>query len=348
MRKSNSARPTSVQSVVELLLKKLEDSKQGKNKIIKGLAEELAKSRAANEILLSLKQQTPQRTTIKPKASSGTSESVCFMIASDWHSEERVTLGDTSGKNEFNLKVAESRATKFFKGSLRLFEIMRKDTTINTIVLGLLGDFITNTLHEDAAESNELLPADAIHFAQGLLISGIQFLLANTPKDTEIIVVCHSGNHGRMTKKQRHATETGNSLEQYMYYNICDFFKAEKRLRFQIAEGYHSYVRLFDGKYVVRFHHGHGMKFNGGVGGITIPVRKAIAQWNKLEHVNLDVFGHFHTMTDASDFVSNGSLVGYNAYATAIKADFERPAQAFFLVNKKFLAKTMFTPIILA
>lgn len=53
------------------------------------------------------------------------------------------------------------------------------------------------------------------------------------------------------------------------------------------------------------------------------------------------------TMTDASDFVSNGSLIGYNAYATAIKADFERAAQAFFLVNKKFLAKTMFTPIIL-
>jgi hypothetical protein len=80
------------------------------------------------------------------------------------------------------------------------------------------------------------------------------------------------------------------------------------------------------------------------VGGITIPVRKKIAQWNKAERVNLDVFGHFHQQVDGGDFICNGSLIGYNAYAVSIGADYEQPKQTFFLVNKKW-GKSMVTPV---
>ena len=88
------------------------------------------------------------------------------------------------------------------------------------------------------------------------------------------------------------------------------------------------------------------MKYGGGVGGIYIPVNKAINDWNKtVRDVDLDVFGHFHQYIDAGNFVCNGSLIGYNAYAVAIKASFEPPQQAFFLVNRKYRSKTMATPI---
>jgi len=40
-------------------------------------------------------------------------------------------------------------------------------------------------------------------------------------------------------------------------------------------------------------------------------------------------------MKDGGTFISNGSLIGWNAYAIKIKADFEKPKQAFFLVDKK-------------
>jgi len=124
-----------------------------------------------------------------------------------------------------------------------------------------------------------------------------------------------------------------------------DILANEPRVKFQIAEGYHAYVRLFDGKFVVRTHHGHGINYNGGVGGITIPVNKAIAQWNKGVKADLDVFGHFHTKLDGGNFVANGSLIGYNAYALRIKADYEKPSQTFFLVNRKYNSKTIVTPI---
>lgn len=293
--------------------------------------------------ILDLRDRTPQLFDIQPQLPSGNSESVAFMVMSDWHSEEEVLPGQVGGLNFHNLEEGDKRAKNAWRGCQRFYDIFKRDSHIGTIVLGLLGDFITNSIHEDGAESNLLPPSDAIYRVQNMLLSGVRFLLDNTKAD--LLIVCHSGNHGRTTKEQRIATETGNSLEQYMYYNMRDLLANEPRVKFQIAEGYHSYVRLFDGKYTVRIHHGHGMNFGGGVGGITIPVNKAIAQWNKGVKADLDVFGHFHTRLDGGNFIANGSLIGYNAYALRIKADFEKPSQTFFLVNKKFNTKSVVTPI---
>lgn len=300
------------------------------------------------EAVTGLSERTPQVLTIIPKVPSGTSESVAIFVASDWHVEEDVRRAIVSGKNEFNLDIADQRITKFFQGQFRLFDIMRRDTTIKTIVLALLGDFISNTIHEDLAESNNLMPADAMYWAECRLVSGIKFLLEQTPDDTEILIVCHSGNHGRMTKKQRGTTEAGNSLEHYMYYHLRDFFKGEPRIKWQIAEGYHTFTRFFDDKYTVRWHHGHAINYQGGVGGITIPVLKAIAQWDIAEKADQDIFGHFHQFLSHGKFLANGSLVGFNDYAIRIKAAFEKPQQAFMLINKKWNSKTMVTPVFLS
>ena len=81
------------------------------------------------------------------------------------------------------------------------------------------------------------------------------------------------------------------------------------------------------------------------MGGIFIPANKAIAQWNKVQWADLDVFGHFHQMKDGGNFVSNGSLIGFNAYALSIKADYEHPKQAFFLIDRK-RGRTITAPIV--
>jgi hypothetical protein len=340
--------PIPIESRVDLEVKKLDVKQDTTKKMLDEAVRRNRELEKEKEVLLALKDHTPQIISIAPKTSSGTSESVAVGLMSDWHIEEEVLKGSVSGLNEFNLEIAEKRATKAWQGFFRLYDILRRDTTIKTVIIFLGGDFITNTIHEDAAESNLLLPADAIYKAESLICSGLRFLLKELPQDTTITAVCHSGNHGRMTKKQRHATEQGNSLEQFMYYHIRDSFKdvPKSRLDFQIATGYHSYIRLFNNNYTIRFHHGHDIRYQGGVGGIYIPVNKAIAQWNKATRaVDLDCFGHFHTFVDASNFVANGSLIGYNAYAVSIKADYEKPQQAFFLINKKYMAKTMCTPI---
>lgn len=279
---------------------------------------------------------------ITPKFGDRTSEATPVIVASDWHSEEVVTLAQTSGLNEFNAAICQSRATRFFQATQRLLALLAQDVKITTVVMGLLGDFITNDLHEEAAETNGLHPMHAIINAQNILASGIQFLLDNTTYAYKVI--CKVGNHSRTTKKVRFATENGHSLEYLMYVALASHFRNESRIGFQVSEGYHHYVEIYDR--TIRFHHGHQINYQGGIGGIFIPAFKAISQWDKGKAADLDVFGHFHQSKDGGKFISNGSLIGYNSYALSIKADYEVPKQTLFLMDKK-RGRTCTWPILL-
>ena len=128
-----------------------------------------------------------------------------------------------------------------------------------------------------------------------------------------------------------------------MYQHLAEKFMSEPRVKFIISEGAHSLVDIYD--YKLRFLHGHDIKYYGGVGGITIPVNKAIAQWDKGHRVYLTCFGHFHQIFDGQNFVANGSMIGYNAFALSIKASPERPAQQLFIIDKK-RGKTIVAPIL--
>jgi hypothetical protein len=269
--------------------------------------------------------------SIVPREKSGTAEGAVVMVASDWHCEERVDPKTINGVNEYSLEIAERRATGFFQGGLRLTRLLQQDISIKTIVLPLLGDFISNDIHEEFADLTDAQPVKAIVFAQKLIASGIEFLLEHSKCD--LVVPCHSGNHGRTTKTTRFGSEAGHSLEYLMYLMLAAYFRNEPRVKFVVSEGYHSYLKVYD--LDIRFHHGHAIKYQGGVGGITIPVLKAISQWDKVRRADLDVFGHFHQLRDGGKWMSNGALIGYNAYSQSIKSDFETPRQLLFLLDKQ-------------
>ena len=282
-------------------------------------------------VLDSLVAQGVQTFKIEPSHGSGTSEATAVVLASDWHIEERVLPGSVNGLNEHNLEIAKQRATKFFQGSLRLIRLLKQDVRIEHLVMPLLGDFISNDIHEEFAENNDLTPMMAIVEAQNLFASGIEFLLANST--LSMIFPCHSGNHARTTKTTRFSSENGHSLEYLMYRHLAAHFRHEKRVQFIISEGPLSYLSVY-GK-TLRFHHGHMIKYQGGMGGIFIPAFKAIAQWNKARPADLDCFGHFHQCKDGGNFICNGSNIGYNAFALSIKADYEEPKQQLFLMDKR-------------
>ena len=280
---------------------------------------------------------------ISPQKSLGLGEAVAVVLASDHHIEERVKPEEVNGRNEHSLAISKRRQEEFFQGALRLTEICGRDVKINTMVLALLGDFITNDIHDEMPELNELEPVHAIIECQNRLASGIEFLLKNS--ELNLVIPCHSGNHARTTEKTRNATEAGHSLEYFMYQSLANYFRKEKRVKFLISKSYHSYLQVFDT--TIRFHHGHNIRYGGGVGGLTIPVNKAIAQWNKLRWADLDCFGHFHQRFDGGNFLANGSLIGYNAFALSIKAGFEKPSQTFFLIDRK-RGKTCTWPILVS
>ena len=275
------------------------------------------------------------------KVSDRKGESVAVVVASDWHIEETIKPETVNGLNQYTLSLAEQRTKQFFQNTLKLVQKEQNESKIETLVLALLGDFITGNIHEEFLETCSLRPMEAIIMAENLIIGGIDYLLENS--DLKLVIPCAVGNHTRITKQVHISTEQGNSLETFMYHHMRNHYKDNKRVTFMIAEGYLSYLTLWN--FTICFQHGHAIKYGGGVGGLTIPMNKAMAQWEKLRHADLYVAGHWHTFFDGGNFIINGSMIGYNPFAIFIKANFERPKQAFFLINRKYNAKTVVIPI---
>jgi len=260
---------------------------------------------------------------------SVTSEATVVVCASDWHVEETVLKSKVSGLNEYNLDIAKERANQLFVKAVKLTRKEQQDIPIKDMVLFLGGDFLSGSIHEELLSNCSLRPIEAVLYAQELIESGIRYITKLS--ELKLTVVCACGNHSRITGKTHISQEQGNSLEYFMYHTLRQRLESE-RVHFVIGDGYHVYLDIY-GK-TFRFHHGSSLRYAGGVGGITIPVNKAIAQWNKGKVAARDIFGHFHQYMPMSNFCANGSLIGYNAYAVSIKADFERPQQAFFLMDR--------------
>lgn len=270
------------------------------------------------------------------------SEATAVMVASDWHIDEVVREEQVSGLNVFNETICRERIARFFRRGLGLVHKEAQAVHIHRLILALLGDFISGSIHEELMEGNRILPVFAIIEAQEHLISGIRYLLENS--DLNLVIPCASGNHARFTQKQRISTEAGNSLERLLYHSLAQVFANEPRIQFVISNGYHTYVKVYET--VLRLHHGHAVRYNGGVGGITIPLNKAVAQWDIGRRASIDVIGHWHQFLDGGKWIANGSLIGYSAYALSIKATPEPPRQAFFLIDEDF-GKTVVAPILL-
>lgn len=270
--------------------------------------------------------------TVITKAAYEVGDAIPILVASDWHVEEPVDPLTVNNLNRYDLEIADRRAKKFFQNGLRLVDLAGRDSNIKTMRFAALGDFFSGSIHDELMEINELRPGDAAGFAKDLLAAGLRYWLKESKYNIEVDFM--DGNHGRMTKKRRHAGRMGNSLEAFMYASLAKEFAAEPRIRFNMCRGAQLYVRLFD-DYVVRYIHGDDVNYQGGIGGITVPIRKAISEWNKAIPADLTIMGHFHQKLDGGDFIVNGSLIGYNAFALSIKASPEEPQQTFVLVHAR-------------
>lgn len=290
-----------------------------------------------------VKMQKPPSLLIYRQSKDERADAVACAIASDWHVEEPVELDSVHGLNEYNLGVATNRSQLFFQNLLKLTLMMARDSKINTIFISALGDFISGWIHEELIASGLLSPGEAAKFWKDLFISGIEFLLREST--FKIVVDMIPGNHGRMTRQMHFADPTGTSLETFAYHSIAGRFHDNPRVEINVAHHAMIYRKFFE-NFTLRQIHGYEVKYGGGVGGVTIPLNKAIAQWDIAVKADLTFLGHFHQFFDGGRFLLNGSMIGYNSFAQAIKASFEEPRQAFCLIHaRKGGQKSIVAPI---
>lgn len=280
---------------------------------------------------------------IKTKKSNKDSESTAFVLASDWHLEQRVDPNKIMYPNEYNLEIAKQRAEQFFQNTLKLLQKEQDDTIINTLVLWLGGDFITGNIHTENLKVCLLGPSQAVCFARDLLISGIEYLLENTKVD--IVIPYNHGNHARITDKVWKSTEEDNSLEYILYDDIAFHFKGNRRIKMIPPKGSVVTIEVYGLK--IGFVHGHhGFRYMDGVGGLYIPARKYIMRKFRKANYYLVCMGHHHQYLQDTMFLCNGSMIGYDQYADSCGFDFDIPKQTFFLISEKRKCRTVTTPIL--
>lgn len=267
-------------------------------------------------------------------------EAVPVIVASDWHIEETVTKLITNGKNEYNLDIAENSIKQFFSNAIYMINREKRDIKINTVVLAILGDIINGVLRDEDLQNNSVTSIDALTIARSLIYSGIKKMAIET--GCNIKVICTVGNHGRITEKIFPSNQVHNSLEYLMYKTLERDFRDNPNVDVSVAESYYYIQEIFGMR--IRFHHGHIFKFNGGIGGLSVPVLRKIAQMNLTEKADLDVCGHFHSTQIMPNALLNGSIVGANGYSMSLGLPFEPPRQLFFLIDSKY-GRTVVSPI---
>lgn len=269
-------------------------------------------------------------------------EATAVVLLSDWHVEETVKSGMILYNNNYNLEIAKQRAEECFIGIVKLLKKEQSHQNIDTLVLGLLGDFITGNIHQEEAPNLSLGVAQAVCFAEELLIKGIQYILDNT--NVKIICPCVVGNHSRITQKVYVSTEKDNSVETIIYYHIKKYFEKESRFELIMPDGPERLVDIYGLNFL--FCHGHaGFRYGGGVGGLYVPLRRSIMTRYNRQQIDTVCLGHFHTYIQDSLFLVNGSMIGFSNFANYIKVAPEAPTQTFFLVDKRFKRRTVTIPI---
>jgi transposase-like protein len=263
----------------------------------------------------------------------GRTRAIPVLLCSDWHVEETVDPATIHGANEYSLDIARERIERMFRGFAFLVGEWSHGWDVREAVVAVLGDLISGYIHDELVEGNSLSPTEAIIFAQQLLERGLRYLLEACPGLTRIVVPCCCGNHGRTTVKSRVATVTRNSFEWLMYRTLQERFAHESRLQFHVADGAMLYLPVAG--QTLRLMHGDQVRYAGGVGGLSIPLRKAVDAWDSFRRADLTCLGHYHQLADYGFAVSNGSAIGYGPYAEFVKGRWESPKQAAFLLDEE-------------
>jgi hypothetical protein len=289
---------------------------------------QIDRERERADALVALRDISPRKAKPAAKAKARHPATMVVLL-SDIHCEEVVRPETVNGLNSFDLDVCDARLAELQQRFFTLLDHERQLCQIDRVCVWLGGDLISGMIHPELAEENSLHPLAAIRWI-GERLRG--FLDAVSDNAREVIVATSCGNHGRTTEKIR-TNEADTSYEHHLYLTMRAA-EARANVTWQVGEGHLNYVDL-DG-FKIRFCHGHAVRYQGGIGGIHVPLNKAIAAWDVSHRADLTCIGHWHqfSWSRIGRYVTNGSVIGHSAYAVRIKVPgADPPCQAAFVVD---------------
>jgi hypothetical protein len=254
-----------------------------------------------------------------------------ILLLSDIHFDEVVRAEQIGGCNAFNREIGIRRIKNTFRNTIKLLKGHMTKPHYEGIVCNLGGDLLSGNIHEELAETNEATINQSIIALSELLIEGIGGLADEFGR---VHVPCVTGNHGRMHKKPRAKNRAFENHEWMIYQFIAKYFKGDSRITFQIPDGPDAQYKVYKRNYLLT--HGDQFSGGGGVGGIMVPImrgmlKKADKQQAIGKPFDVMMIGHWHQYIHTDRLIINGSVKGYDEYASANNFSYEPPQQALWI-----------------
>jgi hypothetical protein len=316
----------------EVVRLRLEHQVAGLEKAKNRLLKEIAGRDEQIRVLAEIRKAKPLKPIVAEKRVGATQRrGMPFGICSDWHVEEQVDPKKVNGMNAYDLTIAE----RCIESVGEAFEWLSKDSRFDAreALIALIGDLFSGYIHEELEEGNFLSPVKAVVWLLDRLEKMLRSVAANMPEIERFVVVCRDGNHGRLTHRIRAATRSDNSLEWLMFHTLAARMANDPRFVFRVEESEWTYVEVYGKTFA--FTHGDQFSYQGGVGGVLIPVRRKLNEIRKYRHFDHVSMGHFHTRHDFEDITINGSMIGVTPYSIRSGFTPEPRRQSWFMVDSE-------------
>lgn len=315
-------------------LKKTRDSYKGKYEEALKIISDLE---GVSSVVSDIKSNHKECYTVSFPNRDGADVKIPLIQWSDFHFEEKVDGSVVSDLNTYNVEIAKDRfSKKLIPNIISYINDIKSNSVVDTIYICLNGDMISGYIHDDLREDNYLSPTEAIIECRKMIIAGL-LELKDKLSLKKIIVQGNYGNHGRSTKDKRHSTAYKNSYEWLMLNDIAERLESDSTFEFSVSKGIFSYYTFkndLGSKFTIRSWHGDNIKYNGGVGGITVPLNRMLFKLDQTKYADYNFIGHFHQLFEAHKKVLvNGSLIGYNSFAHNLGFEYEDPQQGMVVLN---------------
>ena len=258
---------------------------------------------------------------------------------SDIHLDEIVKKSIVNGLSEYNQDIAADCVEKYFRRLLYVVNQCRKGgIVIKTLILHLGGDGISGWIHDELKQTSIISPIEGSLILERLYINGLKFL-SEYGKFDKIVVICTVGNHSRTTEKNQFKNTATTSYEWMVYKHLFNTMPLLgcNNIEFLISDSKFSYYRVYNK--LNMFCHGNHFNYQGGIGGIYVPLNKFILRENRVMQtqggIDMIWMGHWHQCISIPGARVNGSVIGYNEMSRAYGFAPEPRLQQFQLLDKK-------------
>lgn len=269
----------------------------------------------------------------EPPASGKVHHAMPVLMLSDLHLDEVVDLYDMDGMNSYDRAIAERRLERVINATIKVLRRYVSGVELDGIVVALIGDIITGSIHQELAETNEAAPPASIVHWVPILASALRALADEFGR---VHVAEVDGNHDRTTIKTRKKKRVENSYAWIVYNWLADTLRDDERITFTLTTSPQQLIDVYDTTFLLT--HGDGFRSAGGVGGLYPSLLKYMLRMHDLysqtkRDFDYALMGHWHQALWGQDFVVNGSLKGYDEYAKDGGFKFEIPQQQLFVVT---------------